>query len=164
MYYAEQKANYIAFHQFMANRGNELKAQIFNQALENWKFNSRALQALGKPTPEKPEVPTFEAVDLERCEAAFDRWYNGGEQVKDFYLFTPMPIAANAFDLAPPAVPEPNDPVAGPDGDIPGQYLVSAGDTHPVNAIIIHPQYGRLMKWGKATPFGAPAVRWIALR
>lgn len=161
-------ANFIATEKDSANAHNAKVSMLFEHALDSYKQNALVNRSIGKAMPDKPAVPMIHAIDEKLAAECFAEWWNApytpGLLIRqDYVIKKPLPVAPDAFDLEPKPIAQPADPVLGPDGSIPGQYLVATGDRHAVGTVITHPKYGRLLKFGMPTPFGT-LVRWIALQ
>ena len=160
--------NFILTEKDNAAAHNYRAKFLFEQALDSYKQNALINRKIGKPLPQKPEVPMLHTIDEKLAAECFAEWWNApytpGLLIRqDYVVKTPLPVAPDAFDLEPKPIAQPDDSVAGPDGDILGQYLVAVGDKHEAGAEINHPKYGRLKKYVRATPFGSIA-RWIAIQ
>lgn len=153
-YVAERLKGYIEMHKGWCDSQNQKNTKLFWDKLESWKFDARFAQGQGFSVPPRPTVPVMRTVDEVKATTRFYEWESGLPQTFDFYIEKKLDVPESAFDLAGPAPAPPSDPVFGPDGDIPGQFLVAQGDTHAPGEIIEHPKYGTLVKTRKPTPFG----------
>ena len=153
-YVTERLAGYIAMHKGWCESQNTKNTKFFWDKLESWKYDARFAQGQGFTVPAPPAVPVMKAVDEVKCTTRFYEWESGMPQTFDFYIETKLVVPPGTFDLSAPPPPQPNDPVFGPDGDFPGQFLVAQGDTHTPGEIIEHPKYGTLVKTRKSSPWG----------
>jgi len=160
--YPAQLLQFLKVQRDGADLENLRNKSKFEAQLVTWRSNSLHV---GSELP-RPAVPNMKSVDTVKATERFKQWYEAeypAEVVFDFFEFTPLELAPGTWDLTPKNVAAPPvDPVAGPDGSIPGQYLVSAGDDFPLDSVIEHPKYGRLKKTGRVTPFGS-WYRWVAV-
>lgn len=163
MYLEERYQGYLKMHQGWCESQNVRNAKWFWDKLESWKYDARFAKGQGLPIPDAPKIPSILSVNEPKCRDRFMEWESGLPQTFDFYIETKLPVPSDVFDLGSKPPAQPDDPVAGPDGDIPGQFLVSSGDRHEPGEEVDHPKYGHLIKTRKMTPFG-PVLRWRLLR
>lgn len=161
-----QLAQFLKIQRMGADLENVRNKSKFEFQVGTWKSETLHWQNVdpSKVPASKPEVPQMKSVNEQKAQARFSWWYHNPERVDmvfDFFDFAPMVLAADFWDLTPkgPAADPNQDPVAGPDGSIPGQFLVTSGDTFPIGSIITHPVHGVLKKTGQITPFGS-WFRW----
>lgn len=160
-FFEERLRGFLQMQKGWVESRNVSFTKFFFDKVESWKFDARFADTMGRPRPAAPEVPMMWAVDEAKLTDRFIEWENspGKDMVMDFYVLTPLAIPADTFETAPPPPAAPDDDVAGPDGDIPGQFLVAQGCRKAPGTIINHPKYGRLVLSAHASPFG-PVLRW----
>ena len=161
MFEAERLAGYIQMHKGWCESQNVRNTKFFWDKLESWKFDARWAKGQGKEVPAPPAVPTILKVDEAKATMRFWEWESGLPQTFDFYVESKLEVPPGTFDLAAAPPVQPMDPVAGKDGDIPNQFLVSPGDNHAPGEVIQH-ALGMLVKTRKMTPFG-PVDRWVKI-
>lgn len=160
-FFEERLRGFLQMQQGWVSSRNDSYKKFFFDAVESWKYDARFADTMGRPRPEPPKIPVMLAINEDKLTARFIEWENspGVDMVMDFYIATPLEVPAGTFDTAPPPPPAPDDDVAGPDGDIPGQFLVAQGCRKQPGSIIEHPKYGTLVLSGKQSPFGV-VLRW----
>jgi hypothetical protein len=147
-----------------SNAQNYKTEHLFEQGLSNWKLNAQAQRAAGQPIPDPPMIPQLMVINVEKARECFMEWWNADYQPglairQDYIEYANLPVDMKDFALGDSPAPQPSDPVAGPDGDIAGQFLVASGDTHKAGEVIMHPVHGRLFMSVKPSPFGN-VKRW----
>jgi hypothetical protein len=163
--------NFLYTERMFATVHNTTVIDRFTRGLDYWRQNTLINRSLGKPGPAKPEVPTLVAIDVDKLNESFWKWFNAPSDFEPdgrtpgrmsrpeptWYVYTLMPVASNAFDLAEPpkpVVPFDDSNVLDLDPTTPNRFEAAAHDQTPHGIIVNHSVHGKLMKQVFKNPFG----------